>query len=90
MANGGFKFLLLTFQNLVGWGILNLVINMNLFRFVHFENYHLPAEVLSARRQGAASRFIGSLSVRRQNFERIIYELANNIASTNYCWRLVV
>jgi hypothetical protein len=39
MAVGGFKFLLLTFQYLVGWGIFNLVISMNLFRFQHIENY---------------------------------------------------
>jgi hypothetical protein len=38
MANGGFKFLLLTFQYLVGWGIINLVISMNLFRWVHVES----------------------------------------------------
>jgi hypothetical protein len=39
MAGGRFKFLLLTFQYLVGWGIFNLVISMNSFRFQHFENY---------------------------------------------------
>jgi hypothetical protein len=39
MAGGGFTFLLLTFQYLVGWEIVNLVISMNLFRLVHFENY---------------------------------------------------
>ena len=39
MAGGGFKFLLLTFQYLVGWGIFNLVISMNLFRYQQFENY---------------------------------------------------
>ena len=39
MAGGGFKFLLLTFQYLVGWGIINLVISVNLFRWVHYENY---------------------------------------------------
>jgi exosortase/archaeosortase len=39
MAIGGFKFSLLTFQSLVGWGIFNLVISMNLFRFVYIENY---------------------------------------------------
>jgi hypothetical protein len=38
MAGGGFTFLLLTFQYLVGWGIINLVIGINLFRFVYFEN----------------------------------------------------
>jgi hypothetical protein len=32
MAGGGFKFLLLTFQYLVGWGIFNWVISMNLWR----------------------------------------------------------
>jgi hypothetical protein len=35
MANGGFRFLLLTFQYLVGSGIFNMVINMNSFRFVY-------------------------------------------------------
>jgi hypothetical protein len=39
MADGGFKFLLLTFQYLVGWGIFNLVISKNLFRFQHIETY---------------------------------------------------
>jgi hypothetical protein len=39
MACGGFKFLLLTFQYLVGWGIFNLVISINLFRWVHVANY---------------------------------------------------
>jgi hypothetical protein len=39
MANGGFKFLLLTFQYLVGWGIFNLVISKNSFRLVQLENY---------------------------------------------------
>jgi hypothetical protein len=39
MANGGFRFLLLTFQYLVGLGIFNLVISMNVFRFVYIENY---------------------------------------------------
>jgi hypothetical protein len=39
MANGGFRFLLLPFQYLVGWGIFNLVISMNLFRYRHYENY---------------------------------------------------
>jgi hypothetical protein len=38
MAGGGFKFLLLTFQYLVGWGIFNLVISTNLFRWVHVAN----------------------------------------------------
>jgi hypothetical protein len=40
MANGGFKFLLLTFQYLVGWGRINLVITKNLFRWVHVANLH--------------------------------------------------
>jgi hypothetical protein len=39
MACGGFMFLLLPFQYLVGWGIFNLVISMNLFPFVYMENY---------------------------------------------------
>ena len=39
MAGGGFTFLLLTFQYLIGWGIINLVISVNLFRFVYIENY---------------------------------------------------
>jgi hypothetical protein len=39
MADGGFKFLLLTFQYLVGWGIINLVISMNSFRLSHIETY---------------------------------------------------
>jgi len=39
MANGGFRFLLLTFQYFVGWGLINLVISMNLFRFQQLENY---------------------------------------------------
>ena len=56
MANGGFTFLLLTFQYLDGWGIFNLVISMNSFRLLHYENYHLPAVVPTARRQGAAVR----------------------------------
>jgi hypothetical protein len=39
MAGGGFKFLLLTFQYLVGLGIFNLLISMNSFRLVHIESY---------------------------------------------------
>jgi hypothetical protein len=39
MAGGGFKFLLLTFQYLVGWGLIKLVFSVNLFRLVHFESY---------------------------------------------------
>jgi hypothetical protein len=39
MAIGGFKFSLLTFQSLVGWGIFNLVISMNLFRWVQVATY---------------------------------------------------
>jgi len=39
MANGGFRFLLLTFQYLVGWVVINLVYRMNSFRYQHFENY---------------------------------------------------
>jgi hypothetical protein len=39
MAGGGFVFLLLPFQYLVGWGFINMVISMNLFRFVYFENW---------------------------------------------------
>jgi hypothetical protein len=39
MANGGLSFLLLPFQYLVGWEIFNLVISVNLFRFVYIENY---------------------------------------------------
>jgi hypothetical protein len=54
MANGGFEFLLLTFQYLVGWGIFNLVFIINLFRFVYIENY-LPAVVPTARRQVSAA-----------------------------------
>jgi len=59
---------------------INLVISMNLFRWLHDETY-LPAVVPTARRQvSAASRFIGSRSVswRRHkyettNFATIIY-----------------
>jgi len=32
----------------------NKLFSMNLFRYQYFENYHLRAEVPSARRQGAA------------------------------------
>jgi hypothetical protein len=39
MAGGGFEFLLLTFRYLVGWGMINLVISINLFRLVQFESY---------------------------------------------------
>jgi hypothetical protein len=39
MACGRFKFLLLPFQYLVGWEEINLVISMNLFRFVQIANY---------------------------------------------------
>jgi hypothetical protein len=39
MADCGFKFLLLAFQYLVGWGKINLVFSMNLFRLVHYETY---------------------------------------------------
>jgi hypothetical protein len=39
MANGGFMFLLLTFQFFVGLVFINLVYRMNLFRFQQFENY---------------------------------------------------
>jgi hypothetical protein len=39
MACGKFKFLLLTFQYLVGWGIFNLDISKNLFRWVHVATY---------------------------------------------------
>jgi hypothetical protein len=38
MAGGGFEFLLLTFQYLVGWGIINLVISKDLVRWVHVAN----------------------------------------------------
>jgi hypothetical protein len=40
MANGGFAFLLLPFQCLVGWGLINLAISVNSFRLVQFENCH--------------------------------------------------
>jgi hypothetical protein len=39
MAGGGFKFLLVNFQYLVGWGIIKLVFSMNLFRLLYFESY---------------------------------------------------
>jgi hypothetical protein len=39
MAGGGFRFLLVAFQYLVGWGFINLVLSMNLFRLVYFESY---------------------------------------------------
>jgi hypothetical protein len=39
MARGEFRFLLLAFHYIVGWEEINLVISMNLFRFVYFENY---------------------------------------------------
>jgi hypothetical protein len=39
MACGGFWFLLLAFQYLVGLVKINLIISMNSFRLVHFENY---------------------------------------------------
>jgi hypothetical protein len=39
MADGGFKFLLLTFQCLVGWEIFNLVISKNFFSRVHVAYY---------------------------------------------------
>ena len=44
MANGGLTFLLVAFQYLVGWGIFNLAISMNLFRFVYIKSYqrHSP------------------------------------------------
>ena len=41
MACGGFRFLLLTFQYLVGWGLINLVIRMNLVRLVHIVSQRL-------------------------------------------------
>jgi hypothetical protein len=39
MANGGFRFLLLPFQYLVGWEKINLVISVNLFRWVQVESW---------------------------------------------------
>jgi len=39
MAGGGFRFLLLPFQYLVGWGLIKLVFSVNLFRLVQFESY---------------------------------------------------
>jgi hypothetical protein len=39
MAGGGFRFLLVGFQYLVGWGLFKLVISVNLFRLVYFESY---------------------------------------------------
>ena len=77
MAGGGFIFLLVTFQYLVGWGIFNLIISIdyksrNTLRvlqlwgsacFQQLENYHLPAVVPTARRQGAAVRFRLTTSV---------------------------
>jgi hypothetical protein len=38
MANGGLTFLLLLFLYLVGRGLINLVISVNLFRSVHVAN----------------------------------------------------
>jgi len=38
MACGGYGFLLLTFQYLVGLGLINLVISMNSVSFVYIEN----------------------------------------------------
>jgi hypothetical protein len=32
----------------------NILFSMNLFRYQQLETYHLPAEVPTARRQGAA------------------------------------
>ena len=51
MAGGGFSFLLLTFQYLVGWGIFNLFISMNSFRLVSFDNYQRrsPFRLLGGR-----------------------------------------
>jgi hypothetical protein len=56
MARGGFMFLL--FKCLVPMTVIfnNLAISMNLFRFQQLDNYHLPAGVPPARRQGAAAR----------------------------------
>jgi hypothetical protein len=39
----------------IDFSLNNFFFSMNLFRFVYIENYHLPAEVRSARRQGAAA-----------------------------------
>jgi len=39
MANGGLTFLLLSFQYLVGWRLINLVYRKNSFRYQQLENY---------------------------------------------------
>jgi hypothetical protein len=59
MAYGGFKFLLLTFQYLVGWGIINLVVSINYRR-------GSPAR-LPKRSDGQAKRnySYGALPVRK-------------------------
>ena len=46
IACGGFSFLLLPFQYLVGWGEINLVISMNLFHFQNIESYQRCAKKL--------------------------------------------
>jgi hypothetical protein len=38
MADGGFRFLLVAFQYLVGWGLINSVISMNLFSYQQIES----------------------------------------------------
>jgi hypothetical protein len=64
MANGGFKFLLLTFQYLVGLGIFNFVISMNLSSIVNIENYHRR----SSRRDafGISAGPLGCLLLRKK------------------------
>jgi hypothetical protein len=57
MANGGLTFLLLPFQSLVGYVLINSVISMNSFRFVHLDNYQ--------RRSGAVRHGAEHERVRR-------------------------
>jgi hypothetical protein len=57
MAGGGFKFLLLTFQYLVGWGLINLVISINLFCLVHVANLQCRS-LAPIRYVAQAARFV--------------------------------
>jgi hypothetical protein len=53
MAGGGFVFLLLPFQYLVGWGIINLVISINLFLFSTLCEPEAQAQKFGVPRSGS-------------------------------------
>ena len=71
IAGGGFRSLLLGFLYLMALVFVNFVFSVNLLRLVYFESYHLPAEVPSAPRQGAAAYLSASCLTERLSVRQL-------------------